>query len=177
MHESNRSPSGWSPMFPPLPTALGTKPLLSLRTTPTPARQASGCEARWVGHLGTRWPVTIPTPPSWPGPQTPPRGPGAWTPGHGWARAPGGSSGGRLRAGRSRSSPCPSPFLLPACLPGRTLDRGPACAWLQPWVESEGGKRPLEARGHLQENQVSGGYFNWASPGHSVISALCIHEP
>ena len=66
MHESNRSPPGWSAMFPPLPTALGTKPLLSLRTTPAPARQASRCEARWVGHLGTRWPVTIPTPPSWP---------------------------------------------------------------------------------------------------------------
>ena len=176
MHESDHSPPGWSPMFPPPPTALGTKPLLSLRTTPAPARQASGCKARWVGHLRTRWPVTIPTPPTWPGPQTPPQGPGAWTLWNDLARAPGGSSGGRLRAGRSRSSPCPSPFLLLPCLPCRTFNTVPACAWLQSCEESEGGKLPGEAGGHLQHDQVSGSYCNWASPRHSVISALCIHE-
>ena len=144
---------------------------------PSPARQASGCEARWVGHLGTRQPVTPPIPPCWPGPQTPPQGPGAWTLWHDLSWAPGGSSRGRPRAGRSRSAPCPSPFLLLPCLPGRTLDTVPACAWLQPWAVSEGGKLPGEAGGQLQDDQVSGSYCNWASPRHSVISALCIHEP
>ena len=177
MHESNCSPPGWSPMFPPPPTVLGPEPLLHPRTMSAPARHTSGCKARWVGHLGTRRPVNTPTPTqlAWTADSTPGSrcmDPGAWL-GQGSCR----QQGGQLRAGRSRSAPSPSPFLLLPCLPGRTLDRGPAWAWLQPWAESEGGKRPGEAWGHLQDDQASGGYFNWAPPGHSVISALCIHEP
>ena len=39
------------------------------------------------------------------------------------------------------------------------------CAWLQPCEQSEGGKLPGEAGGHLQDDQVSGATVTGHPPG------------
>ena len=99
-------------------------------------QQASGCKARWVGYLGTQRSLNTPHPPSWPGMQTLSQGLAKCMAGPGDLVAA--MEADALRAGRRSVHPSPSLLLILPHLSGRTWDRGLACPWLQPWLESEG---------------------------------------
>ena len=69
MHESDHSPPGWSPMFPPPPTALGTEPLLSPKSIQAGLRVRG--QVGWTSGDTTASDYTHPTQLAWIADSTP----------------------------------------------------------------------------------------------------------